>query len=282
MSRDLEQPVAAAALAAVADLLAAEDKAGEDRAALLARAADLCTDVAQTGPWHSLRDLALVARRIVLAGDADVAEKDAALALISRLTSADTVAALVRAVVDLGGLTAELEALLAVAGSGAIWEIARILRKERDARAAEELRHFCTRVGGESWRRVLQEAGERSFADVSALLPLVAQLDPNLARPLAHRLLEHPDGRVRTRVLAYLLNLEPKDLGWQRLAEWALGSPEKELADVARAAVLRLDPPNEDLLQMALMGGGSPAEGRILEDLERRLAELRSTEGGRE
>ncbi|MDQ7087662.1 MAG: hypothetical protein Q9Q13_07345, partial [Acidobacteriota bacterium] len=225
--------------------------------------------VVRTGPWDSLRDVVLVARRLALADETPEELRRSALDLIARLEQQDSIAALVESARALGSLTPELEALLAAGGADSILAIARAIRGRRGEAVAEELAALTVRLGDGCWQQVIARAQEWPFEDVSALLPLLGRLPVENARGLGYALLEHPDSRVRTRVLAFLINASPKDACWSQLLEWALVHPDPQMANVARAALINIRPTNERLVALALSEKGPcPVEGRLRGQLE--------------
>ena len=271
----LEQPALGAAASVIAALLVGGPIPTQDRAALYDRAAEIVPVVARGGPWDSLRDITLLARRDALAEDNSPDVRAAALRLVSRLESPDTAEALVHAVCRGGRLTPEIEALLSAGGPVSILTIAGAARTQPGTATLAQLTGFTKDLPAESWRKACQQARAQPFESVSGLFPLVAQLPVGLARELGYLMLDHEDVRVRRQVLAFLLGLEPKDAGWRNLVEWGLAAADQELADVARAALTRLDPPDERLVDQALDDQGSTrASGRLRRDLEALQGEL--------
>lgn len=271
----LETTAAGAATSVIAALLVGEPLEDADRLALIERATELLPRVARTGPWDSLRDVTLMARRLALSEQSPDPVRRAGLDLIARLEEPEVIEALVASAQDLGSLTPELEALLAVGGAGSILAIARAIRGRRGQAVAEELAKLTVRLGESCWQHVIERARELPFDDVSALLPLVGRLPMERARNLGYALLEHDDSRVRSRVLAFLLNASPKDACWCQLLEWALVHPDAEMANVARAALVRIRPADERLVALALSEDGPcPADGHLRRQLEALQAEF--------
>lgn len=273
----LDSAIESSATKVIATILNTSEIPVADSTALLLRAATFTAVAARSGPWDSLRDIALVARREALAAHTPPELRHSALSFLASLSRSDVIDGLIESACNLGSLEPALEALLAASGDKAVWGIARALVRSSGP-ADADLRSFLLRLGQSAWEKALESAGKRAFEELTVLLPLIARMPPVSARTLGYTLLKHEDRRVCRRVLAFLLNLERQDESWQRLVRWALESTDQELADIARSAVLQHPSPDPCLLESAL-GAGTPtaAGGRLRQDLER-LIETMPTE----
>ncbi|MFN7966139.1 MAG: hypothetical protein U0V87_10680 [Acidobacteriota bacterium] len=255
----------------IAYLLLGDPLSDSDRAALFTRARGLLPVLTECGPWDGLRDIVFSARRYALNATTPPTVRNAALSLVSALGERDAADRLVRSAHHLGQIPPELATLLQTAGAQALWSIAWQLKSEPQSASAPSLASLAHGLGADAWHRALMESSSHSAEEALSILPLIAGLPTVAARLTARRLSEYPDARVRQRALAFLFSLVPYDPVTLEMVKSALRDADAVVADIARAAVLRLEPTDMALIDLALDEAvASPAQGMLKQQLEDR------------
>ncbi len=267
----LGQPAVGAGASVIAVLLCRDEGTGSDRQALYRRAAQLVHPVCRAGPLDALCDIARVARRDAADANADEGVRHAARGFLRSLEDEEAVGALLDAIALLGDVTPAAEELIDAAGAPALWTItARLQRRPADG-AATGLRLVVARRSEAWWRRCLADVARRARPELTPVFPLLRLLPAKTAWPVASLFLTHPDPEVRRPITAFLLGLEEPEEPWRRLMIDALEDPDRAIADIARAALLRFPGRADDLLDLALdPQAAAPARGRLREALESR------------
>lgn len=271
-----ESSAAGPAAQVIAYLLLGDPIPDADRAALYARAQRMLPLVAESGPWEALREVVFSARRDALNATTGNDVRRAALTLLAALGSPEIPERLVRSAHHLGQLTADHDTLLQTAGAQALWAIGRHLKQEPQSSIAPALMRLSHGLGADAWHRLLADCSSRTADELLPLLPLIAGLPVSLARPSARALTEHPDPQVCRRASAFLYSLTPYDPPTRQLLESRLLSADPTEADIARAAVLLLDPPDLTLLTLAL---SDAARSPLQESLRQQLEDRRQAAG---